>query len=139
MFFPIKGSEEIRVQEKTALLLDEDVEHRQQIMEILTAKGYMVKVYSNPISFMLRREDLFCPANGHCFDLVLVSNNLSGMCGIEFLRRTKERGCILPDHRKAIFCSAMSQELLQMVKDLGCRVFKKPVLKEEIERWIVGQ
>lgn len=123
---------------KTALLLDDDIEHRQQMIEILTEKGYRVKLYANPISFMLRREDHICPASGHCFDLILVGNRLSGMSGIEFLRRIKERGCRLPDHCKAIFCSDFPQEHPQMVDELGCRFFIKPTPPEEICRWLDG-
>lgn len=124
------------MQEKTALLLDDDVEHRQQMMEVLTAMGYVVHMFASPISYMLRWEGHFCSENKHCFDLILVGNQLPGMSGIDFLQRLKRTGCCLPDHDKALVCSDLSQEHLQMVKELGCRYFKKPTSCEEIRLWL---
>ncbi|HMB16639.1 MAG TPA: hypothetical protein VKN62_10010 [Pelovirga sp.] len=124
------------MREKTALLLDNDIEHRQQMIEILTTKGYLVQMYASPISYMLRREGHSCSESKYCFDLILVGNRLPGMGGIDFLRHIKNRGCNLPDRCKAVFCNDLSQEQLQMVKELGCHFFKKPTPHEEIQLWL---
>ncbi|MBD1399551.1 response regulator [Pelovirga terrestris] len=124
------------MQEKTALLLDDDVEHRQQMMEVLTSMGYVVHMFANPISYMLRREGHFCSENKHCFDLILVGNRLPGMSGIDFLQRLKRGGCCLPDHYKAVFCSDLSQEQQQQITALGCCFFTKPTSPEDIRAWL---
>lgn len=124
------------MREKTALLLDDDLEHRQQMMEILTAMGYVVHMFANPISYMLRREGHFCSERNHCFDLILVGNRLPGMSGIDFLQRIKRSGCCLPDYYKAVVCSDISQEQHLKIKELGCRFFKKPTSHEDISLWL---
>ncbi len=124
------------MQKKTALLMDDDLEHRQQMMEILTAIGYVVHMFSSPISYMLRREGHFCSKRKHCFDLILVGNQLPGMSGVDFLQRIKHSGCSLPDQYKAVFCSDLTQQHLQTAKDLGYRLFKKPTSHDEIRLWL---
>ncbi len=124
------------MQLKTALLVDDDAEHRDLMTHLLKERGYQVKAYANPISFMLRRENHCCPPTGHCVDLIITGNKMSGMNGIEFLQRITSNGCSLPGHRKAVFSSTWDDDHLEQVKQLGCRFFYKPVAVDQLDQWI---
>lgn len=124
------------MQNKNALVIDDDAEHRDLMTRLLTEQGYQVKAYANPISFMLRRDNHCCPPSGHCIDLIVTGNKMSGMNGIEFLKRIKNNGCRLPDHRKGVFSGVWNDSQLEQVKQLGCRYFHKPVCVEQISQWI---
>lgn len=124
------------MQHKSALVVDDDAEHRELMTRLLQERGYQVKAYANPISYMLRRESHSCPSSGHCVDLIITGNKMSGMNGIEFLRRLRKNGCSLPGYRKGVFSHAWDVDHLEQIKQLGCRFFYKPVAIDQFDQWI---
>ncbi|MFO7766143.1 MAG: response regulator [Pelovirga sp.] len=120
----------------TALVLDDDAQHRELMTRLLKERGYQVEAYANPIAFLLRRENHCCPSKGHCVDLIVTGNKMSGMDGMEFLRRINKNGCRLPDHRKGVFSDAWDSSSLERAKQLGCRFFYKPLSVAVFDQWI---
>lgn len=124
------------MQSRAALLVDDDIEHRDLMARLLLERGYRVKTYANPISFMLRCDINCHPSSGHCFDVIVAGNKMSGMSGIDFIQRIRSRGCYLPDHQIGIFCCDWDDDSLQQINQLGCRFFSKPIVVAEVDAWI---
>lgn len=68
---------------KRILVIDDDVELREEISEILVGEGYLVKGTSDP----LHGQGLI---DTHKFDVAIIDYKLPGMTGVDLLRRIKK-------------------------------------------------
>ncbi len=106
-------------------------------VRILKQKEIKVLTYSNPsLYFCLHSGIKTCPVETPCVDFLLTDNKMPEMTGLEFLRRIKQMGCKIPDHRKAIISGNMESGDQQKAKQLTSNVFDKSDAKEKISLWI---
>lgn len=75
------------------------------------------------------------PCQSPCCELLLMDNHPACNQGIETLQRQKQSSCPLHPERKALLCSVRTPATLEMVKELGCRHFLKPLHIKELSSW----
>ena len=125
------------MRQKTALLFEDNETCQTLMIEILTAKQFLVVAFSDPISFLDQQEKDCCHmVSEPCFDILLTDNHMPGMTGLEFLEQLKGFGCKLRDHNKAITSGNWSEADLSRAKQLGCKIFYKPTSVDEIFYWL---
>ena len=66
------------------LIIDDDVELREEISEVLADEGYLVKGTSDPVEGVNFID-------GHIFDIAILDYKLPGMTGVELLCRIKKK------------------------------------------------
>jgi CheY-like chemotaxis protein len=77
-----------------------------------------------------------CEDEQVCTDVLITDNKMPNMTGIEFLELQDKQGCKLDHRSKAIMSGNFSDEDIQKITKLGCKIFYKPFNLNEILEWI---
>lgn len=121
---------------KVALLFEDNPLCRDLITEILREKDFKVTSFTSPTHYLSDKANCCCCSDEACADALITDNQMPGMTGLELLQSVKNRGCKLPNHRKAIISGSWSDEEYRQALQLGCKIFQKPVSIEEIHQWL---
>ncbi len=122
---------------QSAAVFDDDDLFCSLWVRILKKKEIKVSIYSNPSLYFCSHPSIeTCPVETPCVDFLLTDNKMPEMTGLEFLRRIKQMGCKIPDHRKAIISGSLESGDQQKAKQLTSNVFDKSDAKEKISLWI---
>lgn len=120
---------------KVALLFEDNPLCRDLMTEILMEKDFKVTAYAGSDSYVAQQKD----CNNCCTDTLITDNQMPGMSGLELIQWMNDRGCRLPNHRKAIISGSWSSEHYDQARQLGCKIFQKPASIDEIHQWLDGQ
>ena len=124
---------------KVALLFEDNTLCRDLMTEILLEKDYEVTAFADPTSYIAAKNgNSACPDNT-CADALITDNQMPGMSGLELIQWMNDRGCKLPNHRKAVISGSWSHEEQEHALQLGCKIFQKPATIEEIHQWLDGR
>jgi CheY-like chemotaxis protein len=124
---------------KVAWLFEDDSLCRDLMTEILKEKDYEVTAFADPTSYVARNNgDCGCLENA-CADTLITDNQMPGMSGLELIQWITDRGCKLPNHRRAVISGSWSSEDYDQAQQLGCKIFQKPASIDEIHRWLDDQ
>jgi len=124
---------------KVALLFEDNTLCRDLMTEILMEKDYEVTAFADPTSYVASNiGNRGCPDNA-CADALITDNQMPGMSGLELIQWMNDRGCKLPNHRKAVISGSWSNEEYKQAQRLGCKIFQKPTSIDEIHRWLDDQ
>lgn len=121
----------------TAVIFEDDDLFCYLLPRIFTKNGIKVTSYTNPSLYFCSDPSVeFCPVETPCCDFLLTDQLMPEMTGIEFLNRTKQMGCKIPDCRKAIISSNWLDEDLKTAKKLASLVFDKSDSLQLIDCWV---
>ena len=127
------------MKQKTALIFDDIPESLSLMKDLVEMVDYKVIDFADPTIFLAQRPESCCHAKTDpCVDLILTDNQMPGMTGLEFLQMIKKNGCKLPDSKKGIISGTWSEEEMSLAIELGCKIFQKPVLMDELHEWITS-
>lgn len=124
---------------KVALLFEDDPLCRNLMTEILMEKDYVVTAFADPTSYVANSNGYCGCSDTTCADALITDNQMPGMSGIELIQWMADRGCKLPNHRRALISGSWSKEEQEQALHLGCKIFQKPAAIEEIHQWLDGQ
>ena len=123
---------------KTALLFEDNLLCRDLMTDILQEKNFRVTAFAGPTRYLSDKADCHCHSDLACVDALITDNQMPGMTGLELLQRFNNRGCKIPNHRRAIISGSWSEEEYHQARQLGCKIFQKPFSIEEINQWLDG-
>ena len=121
---------------KSALVFDDNLICRTFFSDILDEQNFAVTSFADPTLFLTDHDYEYCPADHPCVDLIITDNQMPGMTGLEFLEQLKQKGCKVPDQRKAIISGNWSSEQVTRAEKIGCKVFHKPTPMDELHAWL---
>ena len=117
------------------LVIDDEESIRESLANYFQEKGHDVVTVEHPSRCDGKQKRL---SHGHeeCADILLIDQWMPEMTGIEYLAQRHDWGCRAKGQRKALMSANLSNEIRLQAKDLGCKIFEKPVHLGEIEDWI---
>lgn len=118
------------------LVLDDDVQCLNLSEAYFQYKGFEVSAYLQATCPMFEQVAAYCSLEEPIYDLIVVDNDMPNMKGIEFLEYIQEKGCKIPNTRKAILSGGISNEERDRAKSLGVKVFDKPCPLDVLDQWI---
>ena len=122
------------------IVLDDDSGIRHSLTILLGRYGYEVISSPDPtLCPVFIGPDKSCPHEDVCGDFLLTDNQMPKMTGLEFVEHQKLRGCKGLIANKAVMSGSWSAEEIEKAEELGCKIFIKPVLVEEILEWLNKQ
>ena len=120
-----------------AFILDDDEKIRSLLSIILESRGYTVLTFPDPTYFTLYSgTECSCPPGQVCGDILITDNNMPNMKGLEFIQNRIQSGCRGIVQNTAVMSGTWTALDIAYAKSLGCRIFEKPFMIEEIHRWL---
>jgi CheY-like chemotaxis protein len=119
-----------------ALVLEDNLECRFLLTEILKDRHLQVQAYSDPGNYLTTRDKRACQEGCPCLGFIMTDNHMPGMSGLEFLEILETEGCKMPRERKAIISGDWTPPERERARVLGCQVFSKPYNIAEIYAWL---
>lgn len=120
-----------------SLLLEDDEGILDALVGILEDRGYEVIAFREPKTCPVYREDgCSCPRDHACADILITDNRMPRMTGLEFIEHQLRNGCKLSVENKAVLSASLTDDERIRAEGLGCRVFVKPALYEDLEAWL---
>ena len=131
-----KKSKPVEFKATIRVLIFEDNEIlRSTLQNILVEHGYEVFTFPDPAMcpvYGLVNHN--CPLDQACADIIISDVNMPTETGLKLIKNRKEKGC------KIMYRALMSEDWndsdLQNAHELGCRVFHKPFIFEEMLLWL---
>lgn len=109
------------------LVVDDDVNMRRTLADILALAGYQVVTCTSPVEGLLELES--AP-----FDCVVSDIRMPGMNGVQFYQAIRAKDADLP---VLLMTAYADQELLFLARALGLRFFlEKPLELERLFAWL---
>ena len=71
-----------------------------------------------------------------CGDVFFVDHNMPEMTGMTFLEHASKKLCKLPQRNKVLMSGALTQDLIDRAKRMGCTTMKKPVKFSQIDAFL---
>ena len=119
------------------ILIDNDEATVRLISVVARERGHEVVALAEPSSCPLYVGDACaCPRESTCGDLLIVSNHLPMISGLDLIERQLQRGCSGAVRNKAVMSRTWSAEELARAEKLGCKLFRKPFLVREVLDWL---
>ncbi|BCS52772.1 response regulator [Geobacter sp. SVR] len=118
------------------VIFEDDVLTLEMLRKCLTARGYEVTGYTDPQMCRLNGDPVCrCPRELSCGDILITDNYMPHMTGLELIRQQSLRGCKAVRHR-AVISGNLSPSDREAARELGCKVFPKPVVLQELFAWL---
>jgi len=120
-----------------AFIFDDDKKIRSLLSIILEKRGYEVLSFPDSSHYSIYSDaKCSCPPGHVCGDILITDNNMPNIKGIEFIRNQMQKGCRGIVQNKAVMSGTWTDAELAHAKSLGCRIFDKPFMLEEIHKWL---
>jgi len=117
------------------ILLDDLDSIRNSLSKLLTLSGYEVFSFPSPMICPLQLEpECRCNENQTCTDIIITDLDMPGMSGLKFIQNQKTKNCKCK--HIALMSGLWTEEKLNRADELSCKIFIKPVLPNDILRWI---
>ena len=114
------------------VIFDDEEQVLKCLSSLLTRSGYAVSTYPNSDRFCTNGAD--CDTNEMCADFLISDVNMDPENGLEFVERLHARGCHIQN--MALISGHWPSDALKRAEDLGCKIFHKPILLEEMKAWL---
>ena len=120
------------------LVFEDDPALTKLLSVTLEQKGHHVEIYNNPtVCPVYVDHEKGCPKNEPCADVIITDLMMPHMNGVDFLMLQRQRGCKALDANKAIITGAsISNEMIECIDVLGCKLFMKPFRLYDFIAWI---
>lgn len=107
-------------------VVEDDHEVRASTRTLLEASGYAVREFASA-------EDVIAAGDAGTADCIVLDHNLSGMSGLELIRKLRSDGVLAP----AIMVSGNGNNLAAAATKAGiAAVLRKPISAEALEQWL---
>lgn len=121
---------------RVVIFEDEQVT-REILSRLISSRGHEVHSFSDPSCCPLYSgATCSCSEKEACADILITDNQMPVMTGLQFIQRQYERGCRGIVDNKAIVSGYLSPEELELTRNLGCKVFGKPLNWREMQLWL---
>jgi CheY-like chemotaxis protein len=121
---------------RVVIFEDEQVT-RETLSRLISSRGHEVHSFPDPSCCQLYSgATCNCTEREACADILITDNQMPVMTGLQFIRRQYERGCRGIVNNKAIVTGCLSSEELEQSRQLGCKVFSKPLNWREMQQWL---
>lgn len=118
-------------------VVDDDPSICNMLRLMLSAKGYHVETYTDPMACpIIQERDCSRPGVPPCADVLLVDYFMPNMNGLEFLRKVEEFGCKVAQGNRAVITAHYSPELGSELARMGVTYFKKPFKFPALDKWL---
>ena len=118
-----------------ALIFDHDKMARKMLWTVLDRRGYEVIAFPDPAACPLHRiPGCPCPAGQTCADVIISDLEMPGVRGVKFIARQMAKGCRCK--HIALTCAKWADADRARARDLGCKLFAKPLHLSDIYRWL---
>jgi len=116
-------------------IFDDDELIRMTLSSYLHQEGYEVAAFQQPDHCPLYfSDDCVCPKDQGCTDVIITDLNMPGTSGVKFIQRQFSYGCKVK--KIAVMSGDWGDPALDIARDLGCKIFKKPFSILEIKKWL---
>lgn len=110
---------------------------REILSRLISSRGHEVLCFPDPSCCPLYSGTACsCTEEEACADILITDNQMPVMSGLQFIRRQYERGCKGIVNNKAVVSGYLSPEELEQIRNMGCKVFSKPVKWGEMLLWL---
>jgi CheY-like chemotaxis protein len=118
-----------------AIVLEDNESVRETLSIILKLRGYEVIAFPDPGACIAYLDHESTALKEHCCcDILITDIRMPGMTGLEYLNYQKEQRCRVPN--VAVMSGSWTEADLQEARRLGCRIFEKPFVLEELNEWL---
>ncbi len=116
-------------------VLEDNEQIRKLITDILKIRGHEVYAFPDP-SFcsIYLKDDCPCPKEHACADNIITDIIMLNINGLDFVENQKKKGCKAKNF--CVISSAWSNYNKKFAKELGCKIFKKPIDINEFMNWL---
>ncbi len=119
------------------IIFDDNAAIVMALEDFFINRGYEVVSYTEPLVCPIYEKDgNCCDKSLPCADIVITDLHMPRMTGPDLLRRQAERGCKLVTGNKAVMSSYVAGAYEDIIKDLGCSFFYKPLIMSSIPDWL---
>ncbi len=118
------------------VLYDDDPFVLDALSLFFTGRGYDVFAMQEPVPCVVYRDNLRCPAERPCADIMITDLAMPGMNGIQLLKTQAQRGCPVNVLNKAVLSGSLDTAAVEAIRLLGCAWFRKPCRLAQIEEWV---
>jgi len=126
-----------RTRRPRVLIIDDNVAIIAALEEFFRSRSYEVFSSTEPVTCPLYGKTAeSCDKVRPCADIMLVDLHMPRMSGAELLKQQAEGGCKLGIDNKAIMSSYTAGIYEDMIRDLGCSLFYKPLLLSALPAWL---
>lgn len=116
-------------------IFDDDELIRMTLSSYLHQEGYEVAAFQQPDHCPLYfSDDCVCLKDQGCTDVIITDLNMPGTSGVKFIQRQLSHGCKVK--KIAVMSGDWGDPALDIARDLGCKIFKKPFSILEIKKWL---
>jgi CheY-like chemotaxis protein len=119
-----------------AIIIDDEQMILDLLTVFLTSRGYEVFAVAAPECCPLRDENDACRNRRPCSDVLLTDYRMPAMTGIELLVEQARRECKLDIRNKAVITGFLDIQASEVVRQLGCRAFDKPIVFSDLAAWL---
>jgi CheY-like chemotaxis protein len=117
------------------ILCEDNGSVRELLNYILEERGHEVFSFKDagdcPLSSLTECK---CNHINLCTDIIITDISMPKVTGLEFIEKLKKNGCRI--NNIALVSGYWTEEYIAKAEELGCAVFHKPVLPDELFEWI---
>lgn len=125
----------VRGRGPTAVIYEDEPLVRATLTLLLERRGYQVLAFESPASCLTPGlKECRHPPGSWCADVVLSDVNMPGGNGLDYVVGLRARGCRCP--HIALMSATWLPADEERARQLGCRVFRKPVPAGQLDAWL---
>jgi CheY-like chemotaxis protein len=124
------------MRKRRVIIFDDEPVVLLVLKDFFETRGYEVLALREPVICAVYGDSAGCSNKAPCGDIILTDYTMPRMTGIELLQAQARNGCKLTPKNKALLTGYMDNRKMKDIGDLGVAFFEKPVLFDELDRWV---
>jgi CheY-like chemotaxis protein len=124
------------MRKRRAIVFDDEPVVLLVLKDFFETRGYEVLAFRDPIICPVYGDSVGCTNKAPCGDIILTDYGMPTMTGIELFQAQARNGCKLTSKNKALLTGYVDDGKKKDIRNLGIAFFEKPVLFDELARWV---
>ncbi len=124
------------MRKRRVTIIDDDPSVLNILRIFFEQKDYEVTACSKPLLCSAYDDLKRCDNKWPCGDVLITDYRMPGMTGVELLQTQARRGCLLTANNKAVMSGNLDDEVIDVIKKMGCSYFSKPFAFSDLEEWL---